>query len=474
MKNKSIILHNILLEIIAKKKKNLISNKNKISLGELQRRIRNSVFGENLFKKSILQAKDIAFIAEIKFASPVNPNLGSQDKLLDLAKKYENAGVDAISIITEKHFFKGDPDFVSKVRLQVNSPVLQKDFIIDAYQIYEAKTIGSEALLLIARLLNQKTLISFVSLCRNLDIEPVVEINSIEDLEKAVNSGTSIIAVNARDLESFVVSVDKACDLIKKIPDKFIKLGFSGINSVNEVEKYKLAGARGVLVGTSLMKAKNISEYIKDLKGPSETMVKICATRSLEAASAAIDAGAEFLGLVFTPHIKTHTVDMKVAREIGKKMKGKIKLVGVFQNMPLRIVQKIIKDCNLDYAQFHGDESPEYIKNISIKVIKAFRLTGEFDVEKARSEMQKYRVDMYLVDRIKQSEGPMLNLEKVNVLAKEFLLAFAGGLNPENVAEVITKVKPKMVDVASGVETNGEQDLKKIKQFIMNAKGVLL
>jgi phosphoribosylanthranilate isomerase len=199
--------------------------------------------------------------------------------------------------------------------------------------------------------------------------------------------------------------------------------------------------------------------------------VKICATRSLEAAQIAAETGAEFLGMVFTPFIKTHTVDRKVAQQIGKKMKGKISLVGVFQNMPLGEVQKIIAECNLDYAQFHGDETQEYISQIPVKVIKAFRFPGKVDIVTARKQMKQYTVDYYLVDRIKQSEGPMLDLRTVSTLAREFPLAFAGGLNQENVIDVIRIVKPKMVDVASGVETNGQQDMGKIKQFINNAKG---
>lgn len=198
--------------------------------------------------------------------------------------------------------------------------------------------------------------------------------------------------------------------------------------------------------------------------------VKICATRSLEAAQVAAREGAEFLGLVFTPHVKTHTVDLAIAKEIGKKMKAKITLVGVFQNMPLHQVKSIIKDCNLEYAQFHGDESMEYIRHINIKVIKAFRFPGEFAFAEARKQMLKFKVDYYLVDRIKQSEGSMLNLETVARLAKEFPLVFAGGLNPENVSHVITRVKPYMVDVASGVETDGKQDIEKIREFINNVK----
>lgn len=199
--------------------------------------------------------------------------------------------------------------------------------------------------------------------------------------------------------------------------------------------------------------------------------IKICATRSLEAAQAASSEGAEFLGLVFTPRVKTHTVNMKVAKKICKKMKGRVSLVGVFQNMPISEVKKIIADCNLDYCQFHGDETPEYIKEIKTKIIKAFRFPAEFDIDKARKQMKRFKVDFYLVDRIKQSEGPMLNLETVSHLAKEFPLIFAGGLNPDNVANVVRKVRPMVVDIASGVETNGHQDIEKIKLFIRNTKG---
>lgn len=204
------------------------------------------------------------------------------------------------------------------------------------------------------------------------------------------------------------------------------------------------------------------------------TKVKICATRSLEAAMVAVEEGADFVGMVFTPHTKTHTVDRNVARKIGEKMKGKINLVGVFQNMPLTEVQEIIVDCNLDYAQFHGDESQEYIDHIHIKTIKAFRFAGDFNLDEARKTMKQFNVDYYLVDRIKQSEGEMINREKVVELAKEFPLFFAGGLTPDNVQEVIRTVNPVGVDVASGVETDGVQNIEKIKRFIKNAKEFML
>lgn len=467
-------MHNILLEIIDKKRKDIINQKKLISVEELQKKFDEPI-GIGTFKTKVLNSSsELSIVAEIKLASPTEGYLGSVDDIVKRGLAYQKAGVDALSVVVEKHYFKGDVSFVSRLKEKINIPILEKDFVIDSYQIYEARSLGADAILLIARLVDEKTLKKFVALALKIGIEPVVEINSIEDLGKALATSANIIGVNARDLSTFNIDVEGACRLIQKIPNQYIKLGFSGIKSGVEMEKYKQAGAKGVLVGTSIMKAENIQDFMNSLREESMNVkVKICATRSLEAAQVALDAGADFLGFIFTPHIKTHTTNLDVAKEIAKKMKDKINLVGVFQNMPLHEVKKIIKDCSLDYAQFHGDEAPEYIDQIKVKVIKAFRFPGDFDVEKARSEMNRFKVDYYLVDRVKQSEGSMLNLEKVAILAKEFPLVFAGGLNSDNVAGVIKKVKPQMVDVSSGVETDEKQDLEKIKTFIKNAKGAL-
>lgn len=236
----------------------------------LQKLIKETSIKDNnsLFTQVISNAarqKRVAIIAEIKFASPTNPNLGLPANLLNYASAYQRAGCDAISVITEKHFFNGRQHFVTKVKKHTGLPVLQKDFIIDPYQIYQAKKSGADAILLITRILSEQNLVSLVNLAKEINIEPVVEINSEEDLKKALVTKTQIIAVNARNLDTFKVNVDKACDLLKRVPDKFIKLGFSGIHSRDEVNKYKQAGASGVLIGTSLMKADNIQNFLESI-----------------------------------------------------------------------------------------------------------------------------------------------------------------------------------------------------------------
>lgn len=246
-------MHNKLQQIIAKTKQDLHDRKTKNNVVDLLR----------------LQ-KGLAVIAEIKLASPSQSNLGSINDVTPRAREYQRGGAAMISIVTERHFFKGDPAFIKQVkRAGVTLPVLQKDFVIDALQLVEAKEAGADAVLLIAKLLRRKQLKQFVGLAKALGVEPVVEVNDEEDLDNAIAANPTIIAVNARDLETFDVDVDRACKLIEKIPDECIKLGFSGIQSKKEVAKYKKAGAQGVLVGTSLMQSKDVRSFIGELKSSS-------------------------------------------------------------------------------------------------------------------------------------------------------------------------------------------------------------
>lgn len=208
----------------------------------------------------------LAIIAEIKLASPTHKHLGNEDEIINRAKQYEQAGADAISVITEKNIFKGDPSFIAEIKQAVSLPILQKDFIFDSHQVYESKRVGADALLLIAKILSKKDLISLVNLVKKIGLEPVVEVNNEDDLKKAIVTQTDIIAVNARNLDTFEVNVNKACELLKKVPAKFIKLGFSGVKGKREVKKYQAAKVNGILIGTSLMKAPNILQFMERIR----------------------------------------------------------------------------------------------------------------------------------------------------------------------------------------------------------------
>lgn len=188
--------------------------------------------------------------------------------------------------------------------------------------------------------------------------------------------------------------------------------------------------------------------------------VKICGVRTLEAAQVAIEAGADYLGFNFVPSSRRF-IKPEQALEIINKIKGKLKIVGVFQNADIKMVNQLVKQLDLNFVQLHGQESPEYIKHIQSKLIKVIN---------SFNETNSYTVDYFLLDRMKQGEGEMVNVDEAMLTANKYPIFLAGGLTPENVAGVVKKIQPFGVDVASGVETNGKQDIEKIKAFIISAK----
>lgn len=192
--------------------------------------------------------------------------------------------------------------------------------------------------------------------------------------------------------------------------------------------------------------------------------VKICGIRNLEVAQAAVDAGADFLGFNFVPSSKRY-IHPKDALNIIKLIRGKTKIVGVFQNADINEVNQIASKLNLDLVQLHGTEDNEYINRVCVPVIKSITVYDQPEMTKA---------EYFLLDRPSRGKGEMVNFEKANQLAANFPIFYAGGLTPSNVSLVIRQVNPFAVDVAGGIETNNHQDVGKIKLFIRNAKGVFV
>jgi len=209
---------------------------------------------------------NVSIIAEIKLVSPSAGKLGDEKELKRRAITYEKGDVDAISMVVDKKYFGGDLEFIRRIKSIVSLPVLAKDFIIDPFQIYEMKAYGADAVLLIAKIVSANQLVKLVKLAKKVNIEPIVEIQNDKELDSAIKTETNTIAVNSRDLETFRVDIDKACKLITKIPSEFVSLGFSGVSCSDDVNKYKVAGAKGVLIGTSLMRKENIRGFLRESK----------------------------------------------------------------------------------------------------------------------------------------------------------------------------------------------------------------
>lgn len=198
-------------------------------------------------------------------------------------------------------------------------------------------------------------------------------------------------------------------------------------------------------------------------------MVKICGMRSEMAARTAIYSGAKFLGFNFAPGSRRR-IDPLIAKQIIDKIKNQIKTVGVFQNQKIEEVNRIADFLDLDFVQLHGDEDQEYIDGVERPVIKVLQLDPDFDITQVLKEMNKFKTDLFLLDRKKQGKGKMLDPKHLSIIAKEKKIFVAGGLTPNNVTEIVRSVKPYGVDVAGGIETTRIEDTEKIKLFTERAK----
>ena len=204
--------------------------------------------------KKSLDTSEYGIIAEHKRRSPSKPNINQSLSVFDVGKGYEKAGVSGISVLTDGKYFGGSLDDLIQVRAAVNIPVLRKEFIIDPYQIYEAKAFGADAILLIACVLNQQEIETLSKTAKMLDLEVLLEVHDADEIQKALNPNVNLIGVNNRNLKTFEVSIENSIELAQLIPDDFTKVSESGLDSVESLKTLKRYGYKGFLMGEFFMK----------------------------------------------------------------------------------------------------------------------------------------------------------------------------------------------------------------------------
>ena len=218
------------------------------------------------FEKA-LKKDGISFICEIKKASPSKGIISNDFKYIETAKEYEEGGADAISVLTEPDFFMGKDQYLTEIKKNVNTPLLRKDFIIDSYQIFEAKNIGASAILLICAILDFDTLKEFMKISYTLGLSCLVETHDEKEIETALNAGARIIGVNNRNLKNFEVDINNSVKLRKLVPDDKIFVSESGIKTKEDIDILRWHKADAVLIGEELMKSGDIKRKISELKG---------------------------------------------------------------------------------------------------------------------------------------------------------------------------------------------------------------
>lgn len=255
----------ILDEIIEKRKEQLQREMDNFPLEEMKEMAKASAH-ENLGFIKVLKKEGLSVIAEVKKASPSKGIIAEDFRPLDTAKAYEKAGAAAISCLTEEHYFKGGSKYFADIRKEVQIPMLRKDFIFDEYQIYEAKVLGADAILLIAAILTKEQLKEFYDLAGSLGMDCLVEVHDEEELAKAVDCKCEILGINNRNLKTFEVDLKTTSKLSSKIPYEAVLVSESGMKDANDLLYVREQRADGVLIGETLMRSDNIGETMKKLR----------------------------------------------------------------------------------------------------------------------------------------------------------------------------------------------------------------
>ncbi|RLN46240.1 hypothetical protein BBJ29_006609 [Phytophthora kernoviae] len=436
---------NILQEITAQRRLDVAAAKQLLSAEQLQKKIEatESVYGPALPVLERLNApakegwSDVALAAEFKRASPSKGDIATELNIREQVRSYAEAGASMISVLTEPKWFKGSLEDMMAARETVEgmSPrpaILRKDFIIDVYQLLEARAHGADCVLLIVALLPQEELIELMNATHKLGMEALVEVNCIEELNAALAANARLIGVNNRDLRTFKVDLSTTGRIADSIRERGLSLGrdgiavfaLSGIRSHADVVKFEQCGARGILVGEFLMKAGDVATTVKELlqavsRYPElvsdlplvPPLAKVCGITTVEYALAALRDGANMIGIIMAEHSPRYVqVDQakaiaKAVRKYGERtgpilpdiLKSHLEgqsgewfhknvlalreacsraplIVGVFANKTAAEMNAAAEEIGLDLVQLHGDEGFAICKDIRFPTIRALHL----------------------------------------------------------------------------------------------------
>jgi indole-3-glycerol phosphate synthase len=253
------VLDDILVDVRA----DLAERQARISLDELKAKAEGRPDCRNPLP--LLRADGVAVIAEVKRSSPSKGALAAIADPASLAAEYESGGAAIISVLTEKHRFGGSLDDLVAVRRAVDVPVLCKDFIVSSYQLWEARVHGADLALLIVAALEQNALVSLVERAKSLGLTPLVECHTAEEVARAVDAGTDVVGINARDLRTLQVDRAVFARVAPHIPDHVVRIAESGVRGPHDVIEYARAGADAVLVGESLVTGRDPRSAVADL-----------------------------------------------------------------------------------------------------------------------------------------------------------------------------------------------------------------
>ena len=260
-------MNDMLRTICLQTQKDINARMQKVPMSKMQAQAAQYASRPRGFLHALRDTSDLALIAEIKKASPSAGMIRADFDPAALAKAYENAGAACLSILTDQPFFRGHEDYLKAARAACTLPVLRKDFILDPYQVYEARAIGADAILLIVAALEDARLAELESIALDLGMDVLIEVHDQKELERALALRSPLIGINNRNLKTMITSLDTLRELSRCIPDNKLLVAESGLKTYADLLDLKAHGAKAFLIGESLMKQKDVETATKEILG---------------------------------------------------------------------------------------------------------------------------------------------------------------------------------------------------------------
>ena len=367
-------------------------------------------------------------------------------------------------------------------------PIIRKDFIIDEYQVYEAKVIGADAILLIAAILDDKKFKELYDLAYSLGLDVLCEVHDEEELKRMINLDVKIIGINNRNLKTFEVSLDTTKRLAAMIPDGKVVVAESGVSNDKDIITLKKSGAAAMLIGTALMEAESpgkiaalwknaynkADESVSDIKVNKKVTaseIKICGITSVQEIDYLAENKVDYCGMVLFYEKSRRNITIEKAKEFIayiKAIKSDIKTVAVTVS-PDKEELKLIEEAGFDYIQIHGELKKQVYKAADIPIIRAYNVDSIKDIpDKNITD----KICAILYDGSIPGNGKVFDWQLIkNINRNNKKLILAGGINKENVRLAIEQIRPDVIDVSSAVEYKaGGKDPEKIKEFVKTVR----
>lgn len=485
----------ILDVIVEDKLKRLPEHKQKISEEKMKELALSSTRKSNGFYEA-LKKDGLSVIGEFKKASPSHGIMDNKIDLVERIRQYSESA-DAISCLTEEDHFNGSTEYLKQIRSMTELPIIRKDFIIDPYQVYEAKVIGADAILLIAAILDDDKFKELYDLAYSLGLDVLCEVHDEEEMKRMLALDVKIIGINNRNLKTFEVNLETTKKLSDMVTDDMRKAGKilvseSGVSDTDDIKLLARSHADALLIGTVLMEAVKPCELISEFKcvydnecekeelagKDKKTEVKICGITDEADARLLIKYGADYGGMVvFYPKSKRDITIDEAGKLVEILKKSDIKTVAVTVSPDIGQLKQI-QEKGFDYIQIHGELYEDVYNESRIPIIRAVNI-GEDDIEDIKIRISeaadKDKVVGILLDAGIPGSGKTFDWNSVKELElKEKKLFLAGGLNSSNVAAAVKCAMPDVVDISTGVEYDDilikGKDEKKVREFILNAR----